>query len=141
MEKILIGRVEYASLPELGFYDIDAKIDTGAYTSSIHCDEIQLNEDGTVHFRLLDPSHPDYHDKHIVMPVSKLKNVKSSNGTVEERIFVKTKITLCGKTYKAELSLTDRSDMKYPMLIGRKFLNKHYIVDVSMKYQNCQGNT
>lgn len=123
----------------MGFYDIDAKIDTGAYTSSIHCDDIQLKEDGTVHFRLLDASHPDHHHRHIVLPVHKLKRVKSSNGTVEKRIFIKTKITLCGKTYKAELSLTDRSDMKYPMLIGRKFLNERYIVDVAMQYLGKKG--
>jgi hypothetical protein len=89
-----------------------------------------------VSFKLLDPTHPNFYDQEIIMPLHKQKNVRSSNGTVEERMFIKTAITLGGKTYNAELSLTDRSDMKYPMLIGRKFLNKHYIVDVSMKYQN-----
>jgi hypothetical protein len=70
------------------------------------------------------------------MPVHKVSRVRSSNGTVQDRIFIKTKITLAGKSYMANLSLTDRKEMKYPMLIGRKFLEKHYLVDVSIKYQH-----
>lgn len=139
IDKLTIGRTEYVSLPELNFFNIDAKIDTGAYSSSIHCDDIHLNGDGTVHFKLLDKSHPDYCKQHIKMPVHKIKSVKSSNGTTEERIFVKTIIELNGKKYKAELSLTDRADMKYPMLIGRKFLKGHFIVDVSLQYHHAEN--
>lgn len=127
------------SLPELNFFSIDAKIDTGADSSSIHCDDIHLNDDGTVHFKLLDKSHPDYCKQHIKMPVHKIKNVKSSNGKIEERIFVKTVIELCGRRYKAELSLTDRKDMKFPMLIGRKYLQGHFLVDVSLQYQHTKN--
>ena len=121
-------------MPELSFFNIDAKIDTGAYSSSIHCDDIHLNNDGTVHFKLLDALHPDYCKQHIKMPVSKIKKVKSSNGKTEERIFIETIIELSGQQYKAELSLTDRQNMKYPMLIGRKYLEGHFLVDVSLKY-------
>jgi len=138
IKKLIIGRNEYVSLPELKFFDIDAKIDTGAYGSSIHCDHIHLNDDGTVHFKLLDETHQDYSKQHIVMPVFKIKNVKSSNGTSEERIFVKTVIELSGKRYEAELSLTDRKDMKYPMLIGRKYLEGRFLVDVSLSYQHLE---
>jgi len=72
------------------------------------------------------------------MPVYKIKKVKSSNGTSQERIFVKTIIELSGKQYEAELSLTDRKDMKYPMLIGRKYLEGRYLVDVSLQYQHLE---
>lgn len=130
-----MGRNEYISIPELEFYDIEAKIDTGADSCSIHCDEIYLNENGTVHFKLLDDSHPNYSQEDIVMPVHKIKKVKSSNGKSEERIFIKTAISIVGKTYMAEISLTNRKDMKYPMLIGRKFLEKRFLVDVSLKYK------
>lgn len=122
-------------MPEFHFFDIEAKIDTGAYTSSVHCNELQQKIDGTVHFKLFDESHPNYSDQQIVMPIYKLKKVKSSNGTVEERIFIKTKVALYGKSFLTELSLTDRNDMKYPMLIGRKFLKNRFIVDVSLQYQ------
>ncbi len=73
------------------------------------------------------------------MPVHKIKKVKSSNGKTEERIFVKTVIELAGKQYKAELSLTDRKDMKYPMLIGRKYLQGRFLVDVSLQYQHMHN--
>lgn len=70
------------------------------------------------------------------MPVHSVKKVKSSNGKTEERIFVKTAVELFGKSYETELSLTDRKEMKFPMLIGRKFLAKRFLVDVSLKYQS-----
>lgn len=73
------------------------------------------------------------------MPVSKIKKVKSSNGKSEDRIFVETVIELFGKKYKAELSLTDRKDMKYPMLIGRKYLQGRFLVDVSLQYQHIEN--
>lgn len=110
-------------------------MDTGAYASSIHCTEIYINDDNTVHFKLLDDSHPDYSHQDIVMPIYKVKKVKSSNGTYEERVFIKTTISLFGKKIKTRISLTNRADMKYPMLIGRLFLNEHFIVDTSLKYQ------
>ena len=97
-----------------------------------------MNDDGTVHFKLLDDSHPDYSKQHIKMPVHKIVNVKSSNGKTQERIFVKTVIELSGKQYEAELSLTDRKSMKFPMLIGRKYLEGHFLVDVSLQYQHTQ---
>jgi len=131
----IIGRNEYVSIPKLNFFNIKAKIDTGAYSCSIHCSEIHLNADGTVQFNLLDNSHEDYTDKKIVVPISNIKKVKSSNGTIEERIFIELEIEIFGKLYLTELSLTDRKDMKLPMLLGRKFLKKRFIVDVSLKYQ------
>lgn len=126
-------------MPDLEFFNIDAKIDTGAYSCSIHCDDIRLNDEhNKVHFRLLDESHPDYHDRDIVMDVHEIKEVKSSNGTIEERIFIKTKLELGGQELEAEISLTDRQAMKYPMLIGRKLLEDNFIVDVAELYTSSQ---
>ncbi len=133
--KTIIGRLEYISLPELGFYDIEAKIDTGAYSSSIHCDTIVIKDNDMVSFRLLDATHPDYHERLIVLPIHKRKQVKSSNGQVQERVAIKTKMTMGKKVYSVVLSLTDRKEMKYPMLIGRTELNKRFLVDTSLQYQ------
>ena len=94
-----------------------------------------MNEEkNKVHFRLLDESHPDYHEKEIVMDVYEIKQVKSSNGTLQERVFIKTTLELYGQEFEAEISLTDRAAMKYPMLIGRKLLEGHFIVDVASLY-------
>ena len=68
------------------------------------------------------------------MPLYKLKRVKSSNGVVQSRASIKVDILFFGKKYKTVVSLTNRSDMKYPMLIGRKFLTDRFLVDVSQEY-------
>lgn len=135
----IIGRAEYIDFPEWDLYDISAKIDTGAYTSSLHCHHIErIQKDGQayVRFNLLDPSHETYNEKLFELPIFKSKTVKSSNGVSEERFIVKTTLVLLGKSLKAELSLTDRSEMRYPVLIGRKLIKGKFIVDVSKKFQN-----
>lgn len=133
----IIGRAELIDLPDWDLYDIKAKIDTGAYTSSLHCHRIErIEKEGKpfVRFNLLDPSHEIYNDKLFELPIYKSKAVKSSNGQTEERFVVKTKVRIMGKELNAELSLTDRSEMRYPVLIGRKLIKGHFIVDVSKKY-------
>ena len=135
----IIGRAEYIDFPEWDLYDISAKIDTGAYTSSLHChhiERIQKEDKEYVRFNLLDPSHETYNEKLFELPIFKSKTVKSSNGVSEERFIVKTTLVLLGKSLKAELSLTDRSEMRYPVLIGRKLIKGKFIVDVSKKFQN-----
>ena len=69
------------------------------------------------------------------MDVHKITHVKSSNGTRQERIFILTTLELYGQAFEAEISLTDRKEMTYAMLIGRKYLEDRFIVDVSLLYQ------
>ena len=133
----VIGRLETVDFPEWDLFDIDAKIDTGAYTSSLHCHHIKSYKEGDkdfVKFNLLDPSHDTYNDKLFKMPIYRTKSVKSSNGSIEKRFIVKTKVRLFDKLLSTELSLTDRSEMKYPVLLGRKLINGRFLVDVSKKY-------
>jgi hypothetical protein len=68
------------------------------------------------------------------MPLYKIKRVKSSNGTIQIRASIKVDILFYNKRYTTVISLTNRSDMKYPMLIGRKFLANRFLVDVSQEY-------
>ncbi|MDX4038830.1 ATP-dependent zinc protease family protein [Aliarcobacter skirrowii] len=129
----IIGRVEPISILDLELFDLDTKIDTGAYSNSLHCDDIFVDDSNFVHFRLLDKIHPSYHNKRVKMPLFKIKSVKSSNGVVQTRASIKVKVEFAGKIYKTVVSLTSRADMKYPMLIGRKFLQNRFLVDVSKK--------
>lgn len=136
-EKKIIGRIEKIDLPNLSLFNLDAKIDTGAYTSSLHCHEIkQFVKEGLnwVKFYVLDPDHPEYEEKMYESAIHKIKKVKSSNGQIEERVIIKQKTQFQKYKRTIELSLTDRSEMKYPVLIGRKFLTGSFIVDVSQKY-------
>ena len=129
----VIGYIETVDLPEMELFGLDAKIDTGADSCSLHCDEMRVEGD-VVTFLLHDEVHEAYHGKKITLPIHKIKRVKSSNGKSEERVFIKSPIKLGSKTYQAQISLANRENMKYPMLIGRRFLSRHYLIDVSHKY-------
>ncbi|MEM9856038.1 MAG: RimK/LysX family protein [Bacteroidota bacterium] len=134
--KKVIGRRDKIDLPELGLLNIDAKIDTGAYGSALHCHHIEvvkIKDQHVLTFKLLDPSHPEYNDKVFTFESYGDRIVKSSSGQSEHRYTIKTQIKVFKKKYTVEFSLTDRGGMKYPILLGRKFLNKRYIVDVHFK--------
>ncbi len=136
-EKKIIGRIEKINLPNLSLFNLDAKIDTGAYTSSLHCHKIeQFVKEGQnwVRFNVLDPDHPEYEEKMYESAVHKVKKVRSSNGQIEERVIIKQKTQFQKFKRTIELSLTNRSEMKNPVLIGRKFLTGTFLVDVSKKY-------
>lgn len=133
MQKQLIGCKELISISELELFDLDAKIDTGADSNAIHCDDIHIYEN-IVTFKLHDEVHPSYHGKKITMPIYKIKKIKSSNGQIQRRPSIKVNVFFMGNKYETILSLSNRADMKYPMLIGRKFLENRFIVDVSQEY-------
>lgn len=140
--KKIIGRNDKGDFPELKLEDIDLKIDTGAYTSAIHCHQIeQFHEEGEhfIEFSLLDPSHPQYATKKIRTKNFKQKKIRSSNGVMEKRFVIKTTITIFKKTYTINLSLSKRGKMRFPILIGRKFLVGKFMVDPSqtnLSYKN-----
>lgn len=139
-----IGRVEVVDLPEWELLELEAKIDTGAYSSSLHCHHIEeFKKDGKsfVRFNLLDPEHPAYNEKLFELPIFDQRDVKSSNGQIQTRYFVKTNIDFFNTTYPIELSLTDRSEMKYPLLIGRKFLTGKFVVNVQQKNLSLKKRT
>ena len=135
MNQIVIGWIDKIDIPEFGLQEIPAKIDTGANRSAIHCSEILLSnsngeEEITFHIPL-DSSHGIniFHAKTFFK-----KRIKSSSGHVEERYIIKTEIVLFGKKFRTTFSLTDRTEMKYPILIGRKLLKSRFVVDVSKEY-------
>lgn len=133
---IIIGRKDKADFPELDLQDIKIKIDTGAYTSSIHSQdikEIEINGEKFIEFKLLDPSHPKYDSRVFRTKNYEEKAVKSSFGHVEKRFVVETIIFIFAEEYPIRLSLSERSDMKFPILLGRRFLNNRFIVNTSLK--------
>ncbi|MEN9700411.1 MAG: hypothetical protein RLZZ301_1609 [Bacteroidota bacterium] len=132
-DKILIGRRELADLPDFGLQHVQVKVDTGAYTSSIHvskCEEL----DGKLRVIFLDDQHPGFSAKEMVFERFRKKKVKSSTGQVQERYFVFGQICLADLCFKTEFSLTVRKGMRFPILLGRKVLNKRFLVDTSRKY-------
>lgn len=128
MEKTLIGRFDKADFPALHLKDIAVKIDTGAYTSSIHCENIR-EEDGVLRCTFLDEEHPLYNGKEFVFKDYDIIFVRSSNGLIQKRYQVESTIKIFKKVFKISLSLSSRQEMRFPVLIGRKFLTKKFIVD------------
>ncbi len=135
IKKQTIGRNDKADFPVFRLEEIDIKMDTGAYTSAIHCREIKTKEvDGkeVLFFTLLDPSHQQYNKQEFSTEKFSQKSVKNSFGGSEKRFVIKTTILLFEKEHPIALSLSERGEMKFPILIGRKFLMKRFIVDSAL---------
>jgi hypothetical protein len=142
LKKIVIGRKDIADFEKLNLIGIEVKIDSGAYTSSLHCHKIQkIDKHGVEYIKcnFLDPSHPQYHEKEFCFDNFKMRSVKSSNGIVEERVSILTEITIFRKKYPIELTLTERVEMKHPVLLGRKFISKRFLIDTSRKNLSLNG--
>jgi len=132
MSKKIIGRVDIVDFPELGLFNINVKIDTGAYTSAIHCSEI-IQEENSLRCIFNSDVHQNFGKTEIVFNEYSRTNVKSSNGFKENRYKVKSEIVFFGKTYKINLTLSTRDDMKFPVLIGRQFLKRKFLIDLDQE--------
>jgi len=135
MTKEIIGRVDKVDFPELNLFNVDVKIDTGAYTSAIHCTKI-VEENNTLRCTFSSITHPNFKGEDIVFKNYTQTDVKSSNGYRENRFKVKSEVIFFGRIYKINLTLSTRDDMKFPVLIGRQFLKKKFLVDVNLKNQS-----
>ncbi len=123
-----VGWREYASFPELGLANIPAKIDTGARTSSLHGHVIESFErDGKTFVRF----SVDWEDIEIECEAVQVdtRGITSSNGETQQRYVIKTPVRIGDVEFRAEFSLANRSDMKFPILIGRTALRRRFVVD------------
>src|SRR5690554_2274055 len=131
--KKTIGRKEKIDLKEWGITGVTAKVDTGAYTSSIHCEYAREIQDGAkkvLHFIVLAPGHKHYKNQIISTEHFTQKKIKNSFGHTETRYKVVTTIGLLGMEYETEFTLSERSKMKNPILLGRKTLKGKFLIDV-----------
>lgn len=138
-EKQLIGRREVVAFPDLHLHGLTAKIDTGAYTTALHCHHVRV-ENGILIFRLLDETHPEYQDTEHRFAEFDQKEVKNSFGEKELRFIIRTRIRIGKRTIKSIISLSDRGNMRYPVLIGRRLLKNRFIVDVALLNQIIPDN-
>lgn len=128
-----IGKIDFIDLPEFGIKNLEAKIDTGANRSSLHCTDIKVLKAG------------DKEWLHFTVPFVKKgtgefktddffkKNIKSSSGHVEYRFIINTEVRLFGEDILTSFSLTNREEMKFPVLLGCKLLKGNFVVDVAQK--------
>lgn len=126
----VVGWRELVHLPELGLHGVSAKIDTGARTSSLHGTVLEeFERDGQKYVRFA----VDYERQHVRQVCEAVhvdvRGITSSNGETQYRYVIKTPLKIGDVEFRAEVSLADRSDMKFPMLIGRSSLRRRFVVD------------
>lgn len=131
------GWREWVSLPELGVAWVKAKLDTGARSSAVHAWDVhEFERDGAawVRFELHPWQRSDLDAVEVELPISDRRTVRSSTGHEEDRFVVETVIRVAGQDLRAELTLANRDEMGFRMLVGREALRGALLVDPGRSY-------
>ncbi|MBD1556691.1 ATP-dependent zinc protease [Vibrio sp. S9_S30] len=131
-KKIIVGWREVLSLPELRLDRIKAKIDTGARTSCLHAYKLEtFTRNNTLWVRFW--MHPEQNNTELSQiceaKVINKRVVRDSGGHEEERYVVETLLSLGGEQWPIEITLTNRENMRFRMLLGRTAMRNRIIVD------------
>ncbi|OYP38117.1 ATP-dependent zinc protease [Rhodopirellula sp. MGV] len=132
-----IGWREWLSLPELGIKFVKAKIDTGARSSSLHAFDVEtFDNDGVqyVRFKVNPVQRNDDWTIQCSAPVVDMRSIRSSSGQAAIRPVIKTPITLLGQRIEIELTLADRNQMGFRMLLGREAFRRRFLIDPGQSY-------
>lgn len=136
----VIGWREWVALPDLGVEYIKVKVDTGARTSSLHAFDLEEETRGgiaVVRFMI----HPEQRRAHpeipVELPLVARRKVRDSGGRSELRPVVETEVSLHGRRWPIELTLTRRDAMGFRMLLGRQAIRNRFLVDPGRSY--CAG--
>lgn len=133
VKKQIIGWREWVSFPNLGIERIKAKIDTGARSSALHAYDIEFYKAKSGKLRVKFSVHPIQKNNKYVIPchaeVIDQRYVKSSSGQQELRTTILTNLTMGIESWPIELTLTNRDDMGFRLLIGRTALKQKFLVD------------
>lgn len=142
-DKMLVGALELCDLPDLSIKNLHVRVDTGAATSSLHVDNIEeYKQDGErwVSFDI----HPDIYDvDRVTRSRARLdgrRKVKSSTADTQKRYVITTTISLGEQQWPIKLTLTNRAEMTYLMLLGREAMQDRIIVDPSLEYVLTSSN-
>lgn len=141
--KPIVGTLELCDLPQLTIQSLNVRVDTGATTSSLHVDNIEEYHRGDELWVSFD-IHPDMHNVAQIVrrdaKVEVIKRVKSSTATLEKRYTIKTQIHMAELAWTIQLTLTDRSEMTYLMLLGREAMAGKFLVDPELEYVLSAGS-
>lgn len=126
---LIIGWQERVDLPLLGLTHLSAKIDTGARTSALHATNItEFERDGSPWVRFHTFFDDDAHDTEVVSPIHDRRQITNTSGVPETRIIIRTKFRIATHLWRIDLSLAERTEMKFRMIVGRSALSRHNIV-------------
>jgi len=133
-ERIIAGWREWAALPDLGIPWIKVKLDTGARSSALHAFDLEELPDERVRFSVHPWQDTDADALTVELPIHDRRIVRSSTGHTQERIVVLTPLTFAGRTVDAEVTLSNRDQMGFRMLIGREALRQGFLVDPARSF-------
>ncbi|MCA9016177.1 MAG: ATP-dependent zinc protease [Planctomycetaceae bacterium] len=133
----VIGWREWVKLPDLGIETIKAKVDTGARSSSLHAYDLhkfKRDEEEWIRFKV----HPVQRKTHEVIVaearVFEYRSVRSSSGKASLRPVIITNVELLGIVWVVELTLANRDEMGFRMLLGREAFRQRFFVDAGGSY-------
>lgn len=135
-----IGWKEWVNLPALGKVGvawIKAKIDTGARTSALHAENLEVvirREKEYARFTIHPKQRSNRRAVTVTVPIKEWRGVRSSNGQMERRPVIETKIRLGKHEWKGEITLSDRDQMGFRMLLGRTSLEGRFAVDCAAAF-------
>jgi hypothetical protein len=138
--KPLIGKDDIADLPMFKLKEVKVKIDSGAYTSTIHCSVVEETDEG-LHVVFLDEEESGFTGKSILFKKYEQKKVRSSSGEMQKRYIIAGDILLFGKKYTTEFTLSKRDLMRYPVLLGRKLLSDRFLIDTTLSNESYKNKT
>jgi len=131
---LVIGVTEYVDLPDWRILSLRAKIDTGARTSALHVENIRELEGERVRFDVRLSRSQRERRVTVEAKIARRGRVRPSSGELSPRIFVATKVRIGPVEREIELSLVDRGQMIFRMLIGRRALAHAFLIDPSRRY-------
>ncbi|SFR12159.1 ATP-dependent zinc protease family protein [Poseidonocella sedimentorum] len=124
----VIGWMERIDLPDLGLGGLKVKIDTGARTSALHATDIQQFErDGAPWVSFMADSGHGLCDRPLEAPIHAERAIKNTSGAPEDRFVIRTHLRMGARLWIIDVSLSDRTNMLFPMIVGRTALRRHNI--------------
>ena len=136
--KPIIGSTEYVEIANIK--NIPAKIDTGADSSSIWASDIDMQPDGTLTFKLFAPASPLYTGKTLTTTDYMAKLVRSAHGDEQVRYRIKLPFAFGNQAFETTFTLANRAKNNFPVLIGRRTIAGHFLVDVEIRNVKTSSN-
>jgi hypothetical protein len=123
-QRLVVGWREWVELPGLAANRIKAKVDTGARTSALHAEDVRIVRKGSRRFaRFVIPEDADELVE-VIAPLVTHREIRSSNGTAEQRPIISAQLLMGGRLRRVEIGLTFRDTMGFRLLLGRQAIRR-----------------
>lgn len=125
----IIGWQEHVGLPDFGIPSIKAKVDTGARTSALHAVDLEPSEsDGERWISFHIPRHGSPRKHRDKARLIDKRDIKNTSGVKESRYIIETRLVLGRRFWRIEVSLADREEMAFDIILGRTAIRRHRLL-------------